>query len=88
MESKRIELFGIVQGVGMRFFVNHLANKKGLHGFVKNTNKGTVLIEVTGPKATIKSFIKHIERLSPGSINTINVETIDNIYHDGFDINH
>jgi hydrogenase maturation protein HypF len=43
----RIEIGGIVQGVGFRPFIHKLVNEYGLSGWVKNTSFG-VEIELEG----------------------------------------
>ena len=50
--AKRIEINGIVQGVGFRPFVYNLANHFGLKGEVANTASG-VYIHIEGPVAKI-----------------------------------
>ena len=46
--GERIEVTGVVQGVGFRPFVHRLAIETGLDGFVGN-DPTRVFIEVTGP---------------------------------------
>ena len=51
----RVHVTGIVQGVGFRPFVYHLAGRFGLAGWVRNTSAG-VDIEVSGPGESIERF--------------------------------
>ncbi|XP_030628730.1 acylphosphatase-2-like [Chanos chanos] len=44
------EIFGHVQGVCFRMYTEREANRLGLVGWVKNTNKGTVVGQVQGPR--------------------------------------
>jgi len=53
--AKKLEVNGIVQGVGFRPFVYHLANHFGLKGEVANTSSG-VCIHIEGPLDRIQSF--------------------------------
>ena len=53
--AKRIEINGIVQGVGFRPFVYNLANHYHLKGEVANTTAG-VSIHVEGPPEEIQAF--------------------------------
>jgi hydrogenase maturation protein HypF len=53
--AKRIEVNGIVQGVGFRPFVYNLAHKYDLKGEVANTAAG-VSIHIEGPPERIKAF--------------------------------
>ena len=56
MERLAITVRGIVQGVGFRPFVHHLASRLRLHGFVKNQS-GSVLIEVEGEPPSLQEFL-------------------------------
>ncbi len=51
----RIEIEGIVQGVGFRPYVYRLATTRQLAGWVRNTPQG-VLIEVEGPLQSLRDF--------------------------------
>jgi hydrogenase maturation protein HypF len=53
--ARRLEVNGIVQGVGFRPFVYNLANHFGLKGEVANTSTG-VSIHIEGPLNRIQSF--------------------------------
>ncbi len=64
MAGRRIEVKGIVQGVGFRPFIFNLAKQYQLNGWVKNTSKG-VIIEVDGKEETIQSFLKAISASPP-----------------------
>ena len=60
----RIEVEGIVQGVGFRPFVFRLALRAGLGGWVKNTTAG-VVIEAEGDAAAVAGFAAAVEREAP-----------------------
>ena len=53
--ARRLEVNGIVQGVGFRHFVYNLAIHFGLKGEVANTSTG-VSIHIEGPLNRIQSF--------------------------------
>ena len=53
--AKRIEVNGIVQGVGFRPFVFNLADQYDLKGEVANTAAG-VSIHIEGPPERIQAF--------------------------------
>ena len=55
--AKRLEINGIVQGVGFRPFVYRLANRYGIKGEVANTSTG-VSIHVEGINENIDSFME------------------------------
>jgi len=60
----RIEVTGIVQGVGFRPFIYQLAKRDALVGYVSNTSTG-VIIEVEGTAAKVAGFLGSIEREAP-----------------------
>src|ERR1700757_2122616 len=60
----RVEVRGIVQGVGFRPFVYHLARKLSLAGLVLNTSQG-VLIEVEGGPTALAQFINRLTSEKP-----------------------
>ncbi len=66
---------GVVQGVGFRPFVYHLANKYSLTGFVANTPAG-VHIEVSGLGPHIDGFVEELAGNPPPTalIKSIEVE--------------
>ena len=53
---------GKVQGVGFRAFTQAQANQKGLDGWVKNRQDGTVEVEAEGPKEMLEAFLKDLEK--------------------------
>jgi hydrogenase maturation protein HypF len=61
---RRIEVSGIVQGVGFRPYVYRLATARQLSGTIRNTSAG-VTIEVQGPEQTIQDFVAHLPVAAP-----------------------
>ena len=61
---KKVNVQGIVQGVGFRPFIYNLANSNKLTGFVSNTSKG-VTIEVEGSINQIDNFLDNIKQKAP-----------------------
>lgn len=57
--AERIEVTGVVQGVGFRPFVHRLATETGLDGFVGN-DPSRVFIEVTGSEDRIGEFARRL----------------------------
>jgi len=55
----RLQMSGLVQGVGFRPFVYRLAEESGLNGYVLNDPSG-ILIEVEGDKDRLDSFRRRI----------------------------
>ncbi len=72
--AKRLEITGVVQGVGFRPFLFSLAKQHGLKGEVSNTSKGVSLI-VEGAPHDIEQFCADIIQKSPllASVDTIEI---------------
>ncbi|MDD4874166.1 MAG: carbamoyltransferase HypF [Dehalococcoidales bacterium] len=73
----RIEVSGVVQGVGFRPFVYRLAYKYNLNGWVRNTS-GNVAIEIEGQQTDLNRFIDSLKNEAPPvshiqSISTMNI---------------
>ncbi|MCX7695542.1 MAG: carbamoyltransferase HypF [Caloramator sp.] len=64
MKRAKINVNGIVQGVGFRPFIHKLITDYNLKGWVKNTSNG-VEIEVEGVYENIKKFIEDIDKKKP-----------------------
>ncbi len=62
--ARRVQINGIVQGVGFRPFVYQLANRYDLKGEVANTSAG-VAIHIEGLPNNIESFSKDLPRKCP-----------------------
>ena len=60
----RLEISGIIQGVGFRPFIYRLARNHRLKGYVVNTAAG-VTIEVDGSAPEIEAFVKEISSEKP-----------------------
>jgi hydrogenase maturation protein HypF len=70
---RRIQITGVVQGVGFRPYVYRLANECGLAGSVLNDSAG-VDIEVQGPPASVSTFL---DRLRPEAPPLSRIVTFD-----------
>jgi hydrogenase maturation protein HypF len=64
MQSLRVHITGIVQGVGFRPFVYNLATRHNLKGWVKNTSAG-VDIEVDGDEEALNLFLQQLRDEAP-----------------------
>lgn len=69
----KIVVDGVVQGVGFRYFVHHLANKLKLKGYTKNLYTGEVEIEIEGNEGIVKSFIEEV-KIGPRSAHITRVD--------------
>ena len=61
---RRIDVSGIVQGVGFRPYVYRLATGRRLSGTIRNTAAG-VTIEIQGPVETVQDFINRLPAEAP-----------------------
>ena len=62
--AARIEVAGVVQGVGFRPFVYSLARERGLTGWVNNTAQGVTIV-VEGGKEAVDRFPEEVRALAP-----------------------
>ena len=60
-ERLRVEVEGIVQGVGFRPFVYAQAARHGLAGFVANDARG-VIVEAEGDPTALARFVEQLSR--------------------------
>ncbi len=78
-KTYKLTLSGVVQGVGMRFFVSRTSKRMGINGYVKNMYNGNVECVAQAKEEVINEFIKYIKRNSPGVIdNVVKEELFDN----------
>lgn len=70
----KVEVAGIVQGVGFRPFVYRLANVCGLTGSIANTPAG-VSIEIQGPQGAVEDFLARLPAEAPPLAHITSVET-------------
>jgi hydrogenase maturation protein HypF len=74
----RIQIQGVVQGVGFRPFVYGLAQRHALTGWVRNTSGG-VQIEAEGEAEALEAFVSELETQAPPLAH------IDQVVHEDFD---
>ena len=58
----RIVVRGMVQGVGFRFFTEHVARLGGVGGWVRNRYDGSVEIEAEGDDEELDAFLREIRK--------------------------
>lgn len=88
ISGRRIEVAGIVQGVGFRPFVHRLVKELGLRGWVRNTNFGAEL-ELVGQEESIEAFLSKLQNNPPSLalIEFIKSEKLSEIpNYEGFEI--
>ncbi len=70
-----LKIWGVVQGVGYRYFVRQTAEALGVGGYVRNRADGGVEVVAEGDRAAINALIDDL-REGPryGSVDRIDVE--------------
>lgn len=76
MKTISIKVFGRVQGVGFRYFVQEQARQLGARGDVKNLADGSVHIRAQAGNEMMQSFIDAVKR-GPAFSNVERVEIQD-----------
>jgi len=56
--TKRLLIYGRVQGVGYRYSMYYAAKNLGITGWVRNCRDGTVEAVAQGPEGAVNSFIE------------------------------
>ena len=64
MTAFRIEIRGIVQGVGFRPYVHKMVEKYGFSGWIRNTSYGTQL-ELAGSRRALLHFLDDLKKSPP-----------------------
>lgn len=79
MNTLRIDINGIVQGVGFRPFIHKLVKDYDIKGWVKNTSSG-IIMEVQGEDKNLINFIQDIKVKSPSLsvIEKVYVKRVEN----------
>ncbi len=62
LKAKHVTVYGRVQGVGFRYFVQNVGDRLGLGGNVRNCDDGSVEIVVEGDPRSLAAFIKEVEK--------------------------
>jgi acylphosphatase len=87
--ARRYIVSGRVQGVGFRNFVEHIAGKIGVHGFVRNRREGSVEVYAIGDHEQLKNLRVALEKgpiMSHVSGVIEEPDTVDNRYVGNFTI--
>ena len=86
-ERLRVEIGGVVQGVGFRPFVYRLAREMGLGGWVNNSGRG-VTVEGEGAEEALGEFLFRLEEEKPPRASIQNLEPVflDRVGYDRFEI--
>jgi acylphosphatase len=71
--STRFQVFGMVQGVGFRWFVARHARSLGLTGYARNLPNGSVEVVVDGPEEAMPA-LERLLRTGPANAQVDRVE--------------
>ena len=82
MRRVRIIVYGRVQGVGFRYFVQEQAKQYGVKGYVRNLPNGQVEIDAEGEHSSLQEFILLCKKGS--RLSTVNDCVIHDIPYFGF----
>lgn len=85
---KAFQVFGRVQGVGYRKWIQRKALSLKLDGFVKNQSDGSVLIVIAGNEENIKAFKNIVNKQAPrrGEVKEVIEQNWDKPIKVGFEI--
>ncbi len=72
---RRLQISGVVQGVGFRPFLYNLAHRLGLSGWVRNTSTG-VELELQGSTGALDHFLDHLRHNAPPLARILDITTI------------
>lgn len=88
IKTYKVVLFGRVQGVGFRYFVESIASKYDISGYVRNTFNGKVEVVCQGEEEDLKQFIDEVKKGPAFSVVTdVKIEEIkDSKKYSIFDI--
>ncbi|MBS1157209.1 MAG: Acylphosphate phosphohydrolase [Proteobacteria bacterium] len=76
MIAKRIRVYGLVQGVGFRWFTCREANLLGITGWVRNRFDGSVEIQAQGPEEAVNALASWAQH-GPSSARVLRTEILD-----------
>ncbi|HXY30159.1 MAG TPA: acylphosphatase [Gemmatimonadaceae bacterium] len=80
-----LEVVGVVQGVGFRWFARELAQRLGLAGWVRNRQDGVVEIAAMGDEAAVERFVTAMRRGPSGArvdeVRSLPTESLGTLPH-------
>lgn len=74
--NKRIKVFGLVHGVGFRYYISRKAMELSISGYVRNCKDGTVEIIAQGEDKEVEELIEY-SRIGPRFSDVSDVEVSD-----------
>ena len=78
MTRLHLTVRGRVQGVGFRWFAKEEAESRGLSGFARNREDGSVEVEAEGDPEAVDAFVERLRSGPPASrVESIDVTTVE-----------
>ena len=74
---KRIQVFGLVQGVGFRYLARQAASYLNLTGWIRNEYDGSVLMELQGKRSDVERLLPTVQDGRWIRIDRIQEEVLD-----------
>jgi len=85
--SLRVQVHGIVQGVGFRDFLLTSAQQQKLDGWVRNRSDGTVEALVSGPTKAVELFVSHATKGPHGAkVTAVDLHNTEPPKENGFTV--
>ncbi len=78
MKTLEVNVFGVVQGVGFRWFAQQAAQKNNIVGWVRNRKDGSVTIQAQGTEENMANFLTTIKK-GPGFYSRVDDVEIESI---------
>ncbi|MDY0076847.1 MAG: carbamoyltransferase HypF [Bacteroidales bacterium] len=82
--AQKIKITGLVQGVGFRPFVYHMAVKNAVAGWVENNNEGVTIHAEAGPQR-LKQFLADLKTQAPEAASIREISIAETPLHNFID---
>jgi len=76
VRSVKVDIHGVVQGVGFRPFIYQLARQNNLSGWVRNTSSN-VEVEVEGEEEAVQNFLSELRSKAPPMARIEGIHVLD-----------
>lgn len=87
MTRRRFQIYGRVQGIGYRWFVQETGERYSLTGWVRNVENGSVVTEAQGGLESLELFISDLKnKCRLALVRDISVTELPEKNETGFEI--
>lgn len=87
MTRRRFQIYGRVQGIGYRWFVQEMGERYSLTGWVRNVENGSVETEAQGDLESLELFISDLKnKCRLALVRDISVTELPEKNETGFEI--